>query len=214
MGAGFIITITITILFLFLEETSPFLTPSSFGGQQCLWMPAFCSWDSSLSKATSLLFSALQTPPNKLFQFSVCLLPMWPRYGLTRGIPGLQWALYLTPVSVLRASITSSWAWASVSHSALYPISQPSPPPPPAATIFQFSDSTLRPSPRPWTGNFTACYNFAFVIRSTGQTSKAPFSLFPLPRFDNHPHQLLEPFHCLNLEPPDFYLGRQNTPAS
>lgn len=98
------------------------------------------------------------------------------------------------------------------SHSALSPGSQTSPPPTSAAIIFQLSDSTLRPSPRPWLGNFTACYNFAFVIRSAGQTSKAPFSLLPLSRFYNHLHQCN--LHYLNLEPPDFYLGRQDTPAS
>lgn len=82
--------------------------------------------------------------------------------------------------------------------------------------LLQSSFSSLIPHsdlhPRPWTGNFTACYNFAFVIRSPGQTSKAPFSLLPLSRFYNRPQQCN--LHFLNLELPDFYLGRQDTPAS
>ena len=96
----------------------------------------------------------------------------------------------------------------------LYCLLFPSHPPPPtsAVIISYFSDSTYRPSPRPWTGNFTACYNFAFVIRNTGQTSKAPFSPFPLFRFYNH--AILCNLHYLNLELPGFYLGQQDTPAS
>lgn len=86
-----------------------------------------------------------------------------------------------------------------------------SPPRTPAAIISYFSDSAYRPSPRPWTGNFTACYNFAFVIRNIGQASKAPFSPFPLFRFYNHP--LLCNLLYLNLELPDFYLRQQDTRA-
>lgn len=63
---------------------------------------------------------------------------------------------------------------AFASNSLLSPVSQPSS----AAVISHFSDSTYRPSPRPWTGNFTACYNFAFVIRNIGQASKAPSAHF------------------------------------
>lgn len=101
---------------------------------------------------------------------------------------------------------------AFASNSLLSPVSQHPPPPTLAAIISYFSDSTYRPSPSPWTGNFTACYNFAFVIRNIGQASKAPFSPFPLFRFYNL--SLLCNLHYLNLELPVFYLRQQDTPAS
>lgn len=95
----------------------------------------------------------------------------------------------------------------------LYCLLFPSHPPPPTSAVIvsYFSDSTYRPSPRPWTGNFTACCNFAFVIRNVGQASKAPFSPFPLFRFYNHP--LLCSLHYLNLELTNFYLRQQDSPA-
>lgn len=62
-------------------------------------VPQGSARDSLLSTVTSLLFSVLQTPLNKLFQFSACLLPMkeamWSHYLLTKGIPGLNWAPHL-----------------------------------------------------------------------------------------------------------------------
>lgn len=203
---------------LFLEGTKLFLTASALVTSPVplnASAPQGTVWDSSLSMVTSLLYSACQTPLNKLFQFSARLLPMkaamWSHYLLTKGIPGLNWApnLMLVLLYPWHLLLLGCVLLQAILYRLLFP--SHSPPPTPVAIISYFSDSTYRPSPRPWTGNFTACYNFAFVIRNIGQASKAPFSPFPLFRFYNHP--LLCNLHYLNLEVPDFYLRQQDTRA-
>lgn len=157
--------------------------------------------DSLLSTVTSLLCSALQTPLNKLFQFSAYLLPMkeamWSHYLLTKGIPGLNWAPNLMLVLLLSMVSSPLGVCAFASNSLMSPISRPPSSPRTSAAIISslIPHTDLHPG---LGGNFTACYNFAFVIRDIGRTSKAAFALLPLFRFYNQ--SLLCNIYYLNLE--------------
>lgn len=187
-------------------------------------MPAFHEAQSgrSLSTVTSLLHLPskpteqalpVPSPPPSHEGGHVISLPPHKGHSRAQLSPELNAGLTLSVASPPSGGGGGAGRESVLLRAILYCLLFPSHPPPPtsAVIISYFSDSTDRPSPRPWTGNFTACYNFTFVIRNVGQASKAPFSPFPLFRFYNHP--LLCNLHYLNLELPNFYLRQQDTPA-